>query len=63
MTAGSRDEYLEMGLVDAVITKLSGVRRVGVRPTSAVLRYQGMNFDPLAAGRQTWRRSPVRVAR
>src|SRR5690349_3557376 len=45
------DEYLGIGLTDALITRLSNVRRLVVRPTSSVLRYHGANIDPLAAGR------------
>ena len=44
------DEYLGVGLADALITRLSGVRRFVVRPTSSVLRYS--NRDPLVAGRE-----------
>ncbi|HLL16097.1 MAG TPA: winged helix-turn-helix domain-containing protein [Pyrinomonadaceae bacterium] len=33
------DEYLGQGLADALITKLSNVRQIVVRPTSAVLKY------------------------
>src|SRR5437764_5144291 len=45
------DEYLGLGLTDALITRLSNVRGMIVRPTSAVRRY-GQEGDPLAAGRQ-----------
>ena len=45
------DEYLGVGLTDALITRLSNVRRLVVRPTSSVLRYHGANIDPLIAGR------------
>jgi TolB-like protein/Tfp pilus assembly protein PilF/tRNA A-37 threonylcarbamoyl transferase component Bud32 len=45
------DEYLGIGLTDALITRLSNVRRLVVRPTSSVLRYHGANVDPLIAGR------------
>jgi eukaryotic-like serine/threonine-protein kinase len=45
------DEYLGVGLTDALITRLSNVRRLVVRPTSSVLRYRGANVDPLIAGR------------
>jgi TolB-like protein/Tfp pilus assembly protein PilF/tRNA A-37 threonylcarbamoyl transferase component Bud32 len=46
------DEYLGVGLADALITRLSNVRRFIVRPTSSVLRYRGGDTDPLAAGRE-----------
>lgn len=45
------DEYLGIGLTDALITRLSNVRRLVVRPTSSVLRYRGANVDPFIAGR------------
>ena len=45
------DEYLGVGLTDALITRLSQVQRLVVRPTSSVLRYHGAAIDPLVAGR------------
>ena len=45
------DQYLGLGLTDAVITRLSEVRRLIVRPTSSVLRYADAKSDPLQAGR------------
>jgi tetratricopeptide (TPR) repeat protein len=45
------DEYLGVGLTDALITRLSNVRRLVVRPTSSVLRYRGAAIDPLTVGR------------
>ncbi|HKG97392.1 MAG TPA: tetratricopeptide repeat protein, partial [Pyrinomonadaceae bacterium] len=45
------DEYLGIGLTDALITRLSNVQRLVVRPTSSVMRYRGANIDPLIAGR------------
>ncbi len=45
------DEYLGVGLADALITRLSNVQRLIVRPTSSVLRYRGANFDPFVAGK------------
>lgn len=49
--ADSSPDYLGMGLADALITRLSGIRRFAVRPTSSVLRY-GADTDPLVAGRE-----------
>jgi serine/threonine protein kinase/tetratricopeptide (TPR) repeat protein len=46
------DEYLGIGLADALIARLSNVRRLIVRPTSSVLRYQSDDTDPLQAGRE-----------
>jgi len=45
------DEYLGVGLSDALITRLSNVQRLVVRPTSSVLRYRGTGIDPVMAGR------------
>jgi DNA-binding winged helix-turn-helix (wHTH) protein/tetratricopeptide (TPR) repeat protein len=39
------DEYLELGLTDALITKLGSVRQVAVRPTTAVLKYRGLRLE------------------
>jgi TolB-like protein/Tfp pilus assembly protein PilF/tRNA A-37 threonylcarbamoyl transferase component Bud32 len=49
-TGETGDEYLSVGLADALITRLSNVRRFVVRPTSAVLRFRGA-ADSFAAGR------------
>jgi serine/threonine protein kinase/Tfp pilus assembly protein PilF len=46
------DEFLSVGLADAMITRLSGVRRLSVRPTSTVLKYSDKNADLLEAGRE-----------
>lgn len=46
------DEYLGLGMADALITKLSNIREVNVRPTSAVRKYGGQDQDPVAAGRE-----------
>jgi len=46
------EEYLGMGLADALITKLSNIRRIIVRPTSAVLSYSGFDQDAIVAGRE-----------
>ncbi|HEX7999681.1 MAG TPA: protein kinase [Pyrinomonadaceae bacterium] len=46
------DEYLGIGMADAIITKLSNIRRIIVRPTSSVLKYTGGDSDLLAAGHE-----------
>lgn len=46
------EKYLSVGFADALITRLSNVRSLAVRPTSSVLRYGGDTTDPLAAGRE-----------
>jgi eukaryotic-like serine/threonine-protein kinase len=45
-------DYLGVGLADALITRLGGVRRFALRPTSSVVRYGAQDSDPLAAGRE-----------
>src|SRR5215831_17489681 len=46
------DAFLGLGLADAMITRLSGVRALAVRPTSAVAPYSDEHADPLRAGRE-----------
>jgi DNA-binding winged helix-turn-helix (wHTH) protein/TolB-like protein/Flp pilus assembly protein TadD len=45
------DEYLELGMADSLITKLSNIQQIVVRPTSAVRAYSNSDRDPVAAGR------------
>jgi DNA-binding winged helix-turn-helix (wHTH) protein len=52
LAPNSRDEALELGMADTLITKLSNLRQLIVRPTSAVRRYTALDQDPLAAGRE-----------
>jgi TolB-like protein/Tfp pilus assembly protein PilF len=49
--ADTGDQFLSVGLADALISRLSGVRRLIVRPTSSVLGF-GAGIDPFAAGRE-----------
>ncbi len=48
----SRDEALELGMADTLITKLSNSTTLIVRPISSVRRYGGVEQDPVAAGRE-----------
>ena len=50
--AGGDNEYLGIGLTDALITRLSNVRRFVMRPTSSVLQYADAGGDPFAAGQK-----------
>jgi TolB-like protein/DNA-binding winged helix-turn-helix (wHTH) protein/Flp pilus assembly protein TadD len=50
-TAGD-DEFLGLGMTDTLITKLSNVKEIIVRSTSAVRRYAKPDQDPVAAGRE-----------
>lgn len=45
------DPALQMGMADALITKLNGLQQLSVRPTSAIERYSDAN-DPIAVGRE-----------
>jgi DNA-binding winged helix-turn-helix (wHTH) protein/TolB-like protein len=47
-----REEYLELGIADALITRLSNIKQIQVRPTSSVRKYAGTNYDPMVAGRE-----------
>jgi eukaryotic-like serine/threonine-protein kinase len=46
-----RNESLEFGMADTLITKLSGLRQLAVRPIGAVRRYAEADRDALTAGR------------
>ncbi len=46
------DEALEIGMADALITKLGSLEQITVRPTGAVSKYRTGNTDPLTAGRE-----------
>jgi len=48
----SGDNYLGIGIADAVIRKISQTGQMTVRPTSAVLHYANQDSDPLAAARE-----------
>jgi DNA-binding winged helix-turn-helix (wHTH) protein/TolB-like protein len=50
LDAGEGEEHLGLGLADVLITRLSNIRELNVRPTSAVMKAQGR--DSLAAGRR-----------
>ena len=50
LVAGSGDAALELGMTDALIAKLSNIRRLGVRPTTAVLKYGAEGQDARQAG-------------
>src|SRR5258706_2703572 len=52
LVAESRDEALEMGMAETLITSLSNLREMSVRPTSAVRQYTELQQDAVAAGRE-----------
>jgi len=45
------DEFLELGMADALITRLSNLRQLIVRPTSAVRIYTDRKRDPVEIGK------------
>jgi len=47
-----RDAVLELGMADALISKLSDGEEITVRPLSAVRRYDSPEQDSIAAGRE-----------
>ena len=51
LSAGANDEYLELGMADTLITRLSRTSGLIVRPTSAIRKYTGADTSPLVAGR------------
>lgn len=51
LVRSSRDEALELGMADTLITKLSNIHQVDIRPISAVRKYTDLEQDAIAAGR------------
>lgn len=49
---GSVEHFDEVGIADTLITRLSMLRRLVVRPTNAILKYAGTRPDLVAAGRE-----------
>lgn len=50
---GNTDEtYLTVGLADAIITRLTSVRQLTVRPTSSITRYNEHQLNPFRAGKE-----------
>jgi tetratricopeptide (TPR) repeat protein len=52
IVAQVRDEALELGMADTLITRLSNIREINVRPISAVYKYVGLEQDAISAGRE-----------
>lgn len=44
------ESYLTVGLADAIITRLTSVRKLTVRPTSSITRYTESEVNPFRAG-------------
>src|SRR5262245_44604102 len=50
---GAEDQHdLAMGMADALITRMSKLDQISVRPTSTIFRYGGQATDALTAGRE-----------
>jgi serine/threonine-protein kinase len=45
------EDYLGIGIADAIISQLGSLPRLGIRPTSAIMRFADLH-DPVEAGRQ-----------
>ena len=52
LAADVRDESLEMGMAETLITRLGGIKYLTVRPISSVRKYAGIENDPLQAGKE-----------
>ncbi len=52
LVADSRDEPLELGMAETLITRLSNLRELNVRPTSAVRKYTDLQQNAVEAGRE-----------
>jgi len=53
LDANSRDESLEMGMAETLITRLGSIRQLTVRPLGSVIKFAESDTDPIAAGRET----------
>jgi TolB-like protein/Flp pilus assembly protein TadD len=51
LVASERDESFEMGMADTLITRLSRIEQLDVRPTSAVRQYTKLEDEVKTAGR------------
>ncbi|MCA1638383.1 MAG: winged helix-turn-helix domain-containing protein, partial [Acidobacteria bacterium] len=52
LAASNRDESLELGMSDSLITRLGSIGQITVRPISAVRRYTDLEQDAAGAGRE-----------
>jgi TolB-like protein/DNA-binding winged helix-turn-helix (wHTH) protein/tetratricopeptide (TPR) repeat protein len=52
LTANTNEEFLGLGMSDALISKLSNVQELKIRPTSAVRRFSGQDRDAAAIGKE-----------
>jgi DNA-binding winged helix-turn-helix (wHTH) protein/TolB-like protein/lipoprotein NlpI len=52
LIAAERDESIELGMADTLITRLGNINQIIVRPTTAVRKYTELEQDSVAAGRE-----------
>jgi serine/threonine-protein kinase len=52
LVSENRNEALELGLADTLISELSGSEEIVVRPLSAIRRYNALDQDSLSAARE-----------
>ena len=52
LSGASHGEALRLGLVDAIVTRLSASGQIAIRPTASVLPYAASPKDPVEAGRE-----------
>ena len=52
LSADSRNESLELGMTETIITHLSNLRQLAVRPIGAVRKYTDPHQDPVEIGKQ-----------
>jgi TolB-like protein/Flp pilus assembly protein TadD len=52
ISSEGRDEYLELGIADALITRLSNISQIVVRPTSSVRKYVDLSHEVVVAGHE-----------
>lgn len=52
LSSSPDQEYLSLGLSDALITRLGGLRQIVVRPTLSIRKYSEGGVDPRAAGQE-----------
>ncbi len=47
-----QDQELRVGMSDSIITRLSAVRQIAVRPTSSTVRYLDQSYDTVTVGKE-----------
>lgn len=52
LATNGNDEFLGLGMADALIVKLSNFEQLNVRPTSSIIKYAGHEFDSQSVGRE-----------